>query len=81
MTASLASRSQEKDGPSGEPWAKGKMRRNGPRVEQVWKCTKITNLYFDKQINYLHDFGGGVCAEKVLEWKKGGKYPMQILEK
>lgn len=28
------------------------MRRNGPRVEQVWKCTKRTNLYFDKQINY-----------------------------
>lgn len=32
--------------------AKGRARRNGPREEQAWKCTKRTNLYFDKQINY-----------------------------
>lgn len=51
--ASQASQCQDKDGPSGDPLGKfKKVGRNGLRVEQVWKCTKRTNLYFDKQNNY-----------------------------
>lgn len=53
------------------------------QVERVWKCTKRANLYFDKQIDYLHGFGGSFCAEKVLNGQRGwgrGRNQMQILE-
>lgn len=69
--ASLASWWQENNGPSGEPWAKGRTRgKRTKRAEQRGKCTKRTNLYFDKQNNYLHDFGGGFCTTRIRNGQK-----------
>lgn len=50
---------------------RGKTRRHGPRVEQVWKCTKRTNLYFDKQINYKAPVE--VSVQKRLRMEEGKK--------
>lgn len=55
----------------GEPWAKGRtIGKRTKRTEQRWKCTKRTNLYFDKQNNYLHDFGGGFCTKRIQNGQK-----------
>lgn len=37
---------------------------------EVWTCTKRTNLYFDKEFNYLHGSGASYCAGREKRGEK-----------
>lgn len=63
---------------------KGEEERKTDQAEQRWKCTKRTNLYFDKQ-NNLHDFGRRFRHNEDPEWTEWSVgvrgYSMQMVEK
>lgn len=47
---------------------------------EVWTCTKRTNLYFDKEINYLHGSGASYCAGRETV-KKISDANLRIIKK